>query len=804
MNNSKQFTLKKLLNQYKVEIPIIQRDYAQGREGKEELRNSFLSSLHLAVTKNKNLELDFVYGDLRDGIFKPLDGQQRLTTLFLLHWYAAIRNLSLTDKMNTLSKFTYETRTSSREFCENLVSKGIIYDEAKLVSKLIFDSSWFFLSWKNDPTIQSMLTMLDAIHETFKHDYEDLWNKLDKISFHFIELQDFGLSDDLYIKMNARGKPLTDFENFKAKFEQYIRSEVFKKDENDNDIYENGERILLKANWEQNLKPEETFAHKIDTTWADLFWNYKNLVGENNVYDEEIKNIIRVLFTQQYAVQNSQDENLDYLLGTQTAKRRKDYSENISFKKYQELNVITESNVSNLVNIFDALINGNKKINTYLSEDYKFYFDEHRVFENVLKNNFSNNQERVMFFGYTNFLIQNKNERTGIEQWMRVLFNLVNNTIIDGSDDISKAIKSIKKLLPNSAQIIRFLVEDPQIDFFSSWQILEEKIKASLLTKDSRWKNKIESTEKFTCFNGQIGFILEFAGIIDYFQEKDNLDWKDEEDDFYYKIFEDYADKSIAVFNDKNKYDVDYVWERAVLTKGNYLLRASSLRRNFLTSDRNVRDFSWKRLLRITDENKKRRNYVKNVLDDNLFNISEIEQSLKSICEHRTNTWRDYIISDSKLISICNQGFIRFENEHDIILLAESQMNHYHTEMYTTSLFCKYFEDNKEKFTPFKVKYEWSRSSNEDAFIKLSEFILDEKQYEIHIYYCNNDELKYPYEIAFKSSKPDNVIDESLEKILLNLEFNWEEKYNGYFFTIDNEIELMQKINGLIEELKEI
>ena len=31
-----------------------------------------------------------------------------------------------------------------------------------------------------------------------------------------------GSGEDLYIKMNSRGKPLTPFENFKARFEQAI------------------------------------------------------------------------------------------------------------------------------------------------------------------------------------------------------------------------------------------------------------------------------------------------------------------------------------------------------------------------------------------------------------------------------------------------------------------------------------------------------------------------------------------------------------------------------------------------------
>ena len=74
----------------KIEIPIIQRDYAQGRNVPEvnRIRKRFLGSLHTALTENKQLKLDFVYGDINEEkVLTPLDGQQRLTTLFLLHWY---------------------------------------------------------------------------------------------------------------------------------------------------------------------------------------------------------------------------------------------------------------------------------------------------------------------------------------------------------------------------------------------------------------------------------------------------------------------------------------------------------------------------------------------------------------------------------------------------------------------------------------------------------------------------------------------------------------------------------------------
>ena len=125
--------LWQLLNDYKVIIPIIQRDYAQGREfGKVPLiRENILNAMFKAIKKiDIPLELDFVYGytkslDNTNGsstdCFYPLDGQQRLTTLFLLHWFAAAKEGKLLSDGKLLSNFTYEIRHSSRLFCEELV-----------------------------------------------------------------------------------------------------------------------------------------------------------------------------------------------------------------------------------------------------------------------------------------------------------------------------------------------------------------------------------------------------------------------------------------------------------------------------------------------------------------------------------------------------------------------------------------------------------------------------------------------------------------------------------------------------------
>ena len=109
----------------KIVIPIIQRDYAQGRENPDvnRMRTRFLSSLHDAIDKQHPITLDFVYGDVDgNGIMTPLDGQQRLTTPFLFHWYAAKRENIPESEWKFLYNFSYETRYSARYFCKDLVN----------------------------------------------------------------------------------------------------------------------------------------------------------------------------------------------------------------------------------------------------------------------------------------------------------------------------------------------------------------------------------------------------------------------------------------------------------------------------------------------------------------------------------------------------------------------------------------------------------------------------------------------------------------------------------------------------------
>lgn len=502
MNNkptSEKLTFRELISKHKIEIPIIQRDYAQGREGKEELRKNFLGAL-LEAVNGSPLELDFVYGSVKNSVLQPLDGQQRLTTLFLLHWFVAIKEKKLDDELkNLLTKFTYETRTSSREFCIDLINKGIVYNDEQAISDLIIDSSWFFLSWKRDLTIKSMLTMLDAIQQTFQ-DKTEVWDKLNNISFHYIELQNFGLSDDLYIKMNARGKPLTDFENFKAKFEQHIK--------------QNG--------WESNLAPTETFAHKIDTVWTDLFWKHKGV--EYFVIDYEIINFIAGIAIFNYALKGN-EKKVQELSNSPININAEDFVDEESFINLT--NALTL--YANKANKFDELTFENIPLwsLTNSKTSFKtFIKDTNKGTDNRYSG--PSYSQRVFFYALTQFLIDNPRIDKAFFDWIRFSKNLILNTTIDSPTTFVRAIVVLEELLKYKKNILTHLKNGDcdKISFFGT-QILEEKIKAQLILNnaDIHWGKRIVEAENHPMLRGKINLLLmdKDKSCLDVFKNRVNL-----------------------------------------------------------------------------------------------------------------------------------------------------------------------------------------------------------------------------------------------------------------------------------------
>lgn len=291
----------------KVVIPRIQRPYAQGRriEESNKVRENFLKELFAVLRgEDEMLDLNFVYGKVelikKDGadhaIMELLDGQQRFTTLYLLYWYLVnreqVRGQVGADIARALTSFEYETRETSTEFCKmlgRLVAGGNRFTFSRLghggevcsmpPSEAIKASLDYVHSFAADPTISAMLTMLDAMHEAYNGkgyvefspgQHGERWKNLEKIRFNVLSLTRYKLSEELYIKMNARGLPLSPFDCFKADFLGLMDLPGVK--------VRTGRMVHLNSGLDAGEQDEDAvtfkqyFATKLDCSWCDLFW----------------------------------------------------------------------------------------------------------------------------------------------------------------------------------------------------------------------------------------------------------------------------------------------------------------------------------------------------------------------------------------------------------------------------------------------------------------------------------------------------------------------------------------------------
>ena len=94
------------------------------KEEKISLKSKCIFKGYEGCIKCLPIELDFVYGSIIIDTFQPLDGQQRLTTLFLFHWYFALKeecNYKLFK--NILNKIILK-RQFYRILLRNFLGKG--------------------------------------------------------------------------------------------------------------------------------------------------------------------------------------------------------------------------------------------------------------------------------------------------------------------------------------------------------------------------------------------------------------------------------------------------------------------------------------------------------------------------------------------------------------------------------------------------------------------------------------------------------------------------------------------------------
>lgn len=537
------------LENHSIEIPIIQRDYAQGRIGKESLRKNFLSDLKEALLNKEEMKLDFVYGSTENGKLYPLDGQQRLTTLWLLHWYIALKAGKLKGASNNLKKFSYETRVSSRNFCEEMCKhENFESFNGNDVVEFITNQTWFYSAWKQDPTIQSMLRMLggdkrknnidDGIEKIFDccsciknrnfteennlsencpafiQYYNVLTSDSCPIVFYYLP-KDFGNSDDLYIKMNARGEQLTSFENFKADLIGYLTKQ------SENELFDESRR----AEWKRLLAPISGIPQKLDTDWTDIFWHNKS---KENKIDEIYFTFINRYFIQELICAKKEDNTYLYsaddleknngtfkhLYGYKSDDSRLQYS---GLDKYLFIDekVIPLSFFISFRNTLNNYIgckflggcNLNANFPVWVDSKFEFIpqYDEKGSITTL------GQKERVVFLAVCRYFEKGGFDSTSFKRWMRVVWNIVENSGIETISAMIGAMRLIDELSKHSHDIYNFFADDNNIikSKAANDQVKEERAKAKQILKNEElWEPLITKSEEHDILKGKVAALF--------------------------------------------------------------------------------------------------------------------------------------------------------------------------------------------------------------------------------------------------------------------------------------------------------
>jgi uncharacterized protein with ParB-like and HNH nuclease domain len=304
------YSLRQLLTHNEIEqiiIPEIQRDYVWELSNVEKLiadiKTGFdrKTSLQIEIMANGNLEqrdsviqyltqeyerlifqqkLGFIYAyHDRDyaGKFFLIDGQQRITTLFLmlLSMYKALKKEKEFEEIyfnNRLPKVDYKVREQSHDFLLLLISsvlEGKNFKEAE---------QFYSREYLKDTTIKHVI-------QNFEFIGQNLGSITDKNGFlryleNFVEVNYFDThlseqGEQLYIYMNSRGEQLS--------HQEIVRAELMQK------IADPEKKIELGHEWEK---------------WQNFFWRHR---GKNENADKGFEEFLKWATIIHLAVNENED-----------------------------------------------------------------------------------------------------------------------------------------------------------------------------------------------------------------------------------------------------------------------------------------------------------------------------------------------------------------------------------------------------------------------------------------------------------------------------------------------------------------
>jgi len=477
------------ISKYKIYVPYYQRDYAQGRcdGGRiDNIRKVFVEELYQAITDPKGEEichLGLVFGsyDEDNKTFIAVDGQQRLTTIFLLHWFVAWREGKLSNYEKSLKNFSWDTRSYSSQFVALLFNiKPFDIKLSNNVIKAIKTHYNYFSIWENDPTVKGMLTMVEEIETQYPNEdglCAKLFSNDCNIRYDILRLEK-NSDGRTYLKMNSRGRSLTTFELFKSKF----------------------------------IDNYSSFATKFDTDW--LIFMLAMSKNENDDFADPDVSYMNFINEYTYLILKSKDNKDSDTYKDFIEAKLKDNQIDVPFISFKEYKPAFDKNVDCFSNFFNWIIDNYEKIKRVDEElgfkpdkkEWEFFLDK------IIKShkpNFTHRAKFLSLFKYANLTKFDVLNEKLYRKWNRVFRNLIENSDIDAAKfgDICETVNRI-----NNSDIYVYLSCDEELDTFDKGQVKEEIAKAKqILNGGNEWESKIIEAEKYAFFKGAIRFLFQDA-----------------------------------------------------------------------------------------------------------------------------------------------------------------------------------------------------------------------------------------------------------------------------------------------------
>ena len=500
-----------------ISIPKLQREYVQGSNEKG---RKFIADIFDTITdtEDKDLPLDLIFGSFttKGRLFEPVDGQQRLTTLFLLYLYIGKREKK--NIKDQLVKFKYATRDSSTEFCDFLV--GLFEDKNinfidDIPSQLIKNHRNYYEKYNNDYTVQSMIKMLDIIHVKYEEKRKPCFDKLSRLKFEKCDLKEYKLNDELYVIMNDRGKSLSSVENLKSAFIGWMRNNKRKcfRDFFSEDVQHKG----------QIIPRHLLFSMKMDNTWSENLWKlagYDTAKADTAMY----KIFCRYFWNMAVSVNKKQlgDEIKEFFFSENENDFDFDYFQKVldtTLKTVVEL----EAFFVELINYMDNLTNPENyaDIFGFIKESLQGVPSDKVTFERFFAIDESYKNEKDSFsFGlnerFINFGLQLclQNGKTINDSWKRFIWNLTYAGYVNSAKETTIShMNGIRKYGKHTDDIYEYLstcsIENKEIDTINYEIRKAQYIRKGLKNSDcATIFNSFPYLEKHPFFQGDIDWFV--------------------------------------------------------------------------------------------------------------------------------------------------------------------------------------------------------------------------------------------------------------------------------------------------------